>query len=153
VEELNLFHTQIRTADGVFKFVPNSQLWNTTITNYTRNPTRMVRLDIGIAYDDDLAEGLRLLTDLAAETPQVLDDPAPVTVPLRLDDSSVVLQLRAWARVDDFWETRWRLTQEGKKRLEGAGFTIPFPQRTVHYVPEKAGAETTDGAPDQGKGK
>lgn len=147
VEELNLFHTRIRNNDGIFTFVPNSQLWNTTIANYTRNPTRLVRLEFGIGYDDDLAEGRRLLTALANETEGVLKDPAPVTVPLRLDDSAVVLQLRAWAHIDDFWNTRWRLTQEGKKRLEGSGFTLPFPQRTVHYLPEKEQA-TAGGVPD-----
>ena len=134
VEELNLFHTQIRTWDGIFKFVPNAELWNTTVTNYTRNPTRLVLLEFGIGYDDDLAEGRRLLTELAREHAEVLDEPEPATVPLRLDDSAVVLQLRAWAPIASFWETRWDLTQEGKKRLEAAGFTIPFPQRTVHQA-------------------
>ena len=141
VEELNLFHSQIRTWDGIFKFVPNAQLWNTTVTNYTRNPTRLVLLEFAISYDDDVAEGRRLLTELAREHGQVLDEPAPATVPLRLDDSAVVLQLRAWAPVGTFWDTRWDLTQEGKKRLEAEGFTIPFPQRTVHLkTPAEGGA-------------
>ncbi|HEX2255740.1 MAG TPA: mechanosensitive ion channel family protein [Afifellaceae bacterium] len=143
VEELNLFHTQIRTWDGIFRFVPNSELWNQTLTNYSRNPTRLVILEFGISYSDDIAAARRLLDDLAAEHQQVLADPAPVTVPLRLDDSAVVLQLRAWAPVASFWNTRWDLTQEGKKRLEAAGFTIPFPQRVIHYgdgAPEAAAA-------------
>jgi len=133
VEQLNLFHTQIRTWDGIFKFVPNARLWNTTVTNYSRNPTRLVLLEFGISYDDDVAEGRKLLTELAREHAGVLDEPPPVTVPLRLDDSAVVLQLRAWAPISTFWDTRWDLTQEGKKRLEAAGFTIPFPQRDVHF--------------------
>lgn len=139
VEELNLFHTQIRTWDGIFKFVPNARLWNTTVTNYTRNPTRLVLLEFGIGYGDDVAEGRRLLTEVARAHQEVLDDPPPTTVPLRLDDSAVVLQLRAWAPVSTFWDTRWDLTQEGKKRLEAAGFTIPFPQRTVHLEKPAAG--------------
>jgi small conductance mechanosensitive channel len=143
VEELNLFHTQIRTWDGIFRFVPNSELWNHTLTNYTRNATRLVTLEFGIDYGDDMAAARQLLTQLAAGHPQVLADPPPVTVPLRLDDSAVVLQLRAWAPVATFWDTRWDLTQEGKRRLEGGGFTIPFPQRVIHYgdgEPEKATA-------------
>jgi small conductance mechanosensitive channel len=141
VEELNLFHSQIRTWDGIFKFVPNAQLWNTTLTNYTRNPTRLVLLEFGIGYDDDLAEGRRLLTAMAQEHEEVLEIPEPVTVPLRLDDNAVVLQLRAWAPTATFWDTSWDLRQEGKKRLEAAGFTIPFPQRTVHFdKPAEGGA-------------
>jgi small conductance mechanosensitive channel len=138
VEELNLFHTRMRTWDGIFKFVPNSELWNTTLTNYTRNPTRLVLLEFGISYSDDVAGARRMLTELAGEHPQVLADPPPMTVPLKLDDSAVVLQLRAWAPVATFWDTRWDLTQDGKRLLETAGFTIPFPQRVIHY---------SDGAP------
>jgi small conductance mechanosensitive channel len=134
VEELGLFATQIRTWDGIYKFVPNSSLWNTTLTNYTRNPTRLVLLEFGIAYEDDIAEGRRVLKEVAEAHPDVLDDPAPVVVPLSLADSAVVLQLRAWAPNPIFWDVRWALTETGKKRLEAAGLTIPFPQHVVHVV-------------------
>ena len=143
VEELNLFHTQIRTWDGIFKFVPNSELWNATLTNYTRNPTRLVTVEFSISYGDDIAGARALLTDVAAGHPQVLGDPPSVTVPLRLDDSAVVLQLRAWAPVATFWDVVWDLRQEGKARLEAAGFTIPFPQRVIYHgdgAPEAAAA-------------
>ncbi|MEP0323617.1 mechanosensitive ion channel family protein [Bauldia litoralis] len=135
VEEINLFHTQIRTWDGIFKFVPNSELWNTTLTNYTRNPTRLILIEIGIAYEDDMAEGRRVLVETAQNNANVLKDPPPVVVPLSLGDSAVNLQLRAWATTADFWNTRWELTQQGKRDLEAAGISIPFPQRVIHMAP------------------
>jgi len=143
VVELGLFATQIRTWDGIFKFVPNSNLWNTTLTNYTRNPTRLVLLEFGIAYEDDIAEGRRVLREVAEQHPDVLKDPAPLVVPLSLGDSAVVLQMRAWAPNSIFWDVRWALTETGKKKLEEAGITIPFPQRVVHVQassPEEAQA-------------
>ncbi|MHA1559592.1 MAG: mechanosensitive ion channel family protein, partial [Alphaproteobacteria bacterium] len=66
VEELNLFHARIRTWDGLYKFVPNSQLWSTTITNYTRNPTRLILIEFGIAYGDNIGKGRGLLAEFAA---------------------------------------------------------------------------------------
>ena len=142
VVELGLFATQLRTWDGIYKFVPNSSLWNTTLTNYSRNPTRLVLLEFGIAYEDDMAEGRRILKEMAAEHPDVLNDPAPVVVPLSLADSSVVLQLRAWAPNPVFWDVRWALTENGKKRIEAAGLTIPFPQRVVHTIASDDGDKT-----------
>jgi small conductance mechanosensitive channel len=134
VMELGLFATQIKSWDGIYKFVPNSNLWNTPLTNYSRNPTRLVLLEFGIDYGDDISEGKRLLREVAEEHPDVLKDPGPVVVPLSLNDSSVVLQLRAWAPNPIFWDVRWALTEGGKKRLEAAGLTIPFPQQVVHLV-------------------
>ena len=40
--------------------------------------------------------------------------------------------MRAWAPTADFWNIRWDLTQYGKRDLEAAGITIPFPQRVLH---------------------
>ena len=134
VEELNLFHARIRTWDGLYKFVPNSQLWSTTITNYTRNPTRLNLIEFGIAYKNDIGKGRGILVEFAVRHPQVLADPPVQVVPLTLSDSSVVLQLRAWSKSPDFWATRWDLTEGGKNALEAGGLTIPFPQRVIHYA-------------------
>ncbi len=140
VEELALFATRLRTWDGIYKFVPNSELWNTILTNYTRNATRLILIEFGIAYEDDVAEGRRVLKEHAEAHQNVLRFPEVQVVPLSLGDSSVVLQLRAWSSTADFWATRWDLTEGGKKALEAAGITIPFPQRVVHMA---AGAPPT----------
>ena len=134
VEELGLFATRLRTWDGIYKFVPNSELWNTILTNYTRNATRLILIEFGIAYEDDIAEGRRVLKEHAESHPKVLKNPEVQVVPLSLGDSSVVLQLRAWSNTAEFWNIRWDLTQGGKKALEAAGITIPFPQRVVHMA-------------------
>ncbi|MCP4380964.1 MAG: mechanosensitive ion channel family protein [Hyphomicrobiales bacterium] len=136
VEEISLFHTQFRTWDGVYKFVPNSELWNVTLTNYSRNPTRLIILEFGVSYEDDIAEARRVLIETAEHHDGVLQQPPPAVVPLSLGDSAVVLQLRAWAPNDDFWATKWDLTQTGKRDLEAAGITIPYPQRVVHVSRE-----------------
>jgi small conductance mechanosensitive channel len=151
VEELGLFNSRLRTWDGVYKFVPNSQLWNTTLTNYSRNPTRLVLIPFGISYEDDVAEARRLLVEVAAAHPNVLKEPPPAAVPLSLGDSSVVIQLRAWAPNAAFAETQWDLTERGKERLEAAGITIPFPQRVVHVVGSAGdGAEAAERHRDRG---
>lgn len=134
VEEIGLFHAQMRTWDGIYKFVPNSQLWNVILTNYTRNPTRLVQIDVGVDYEADMARAREVITETARNHPEVLQDPPPVVVPLAFADSSVNLQLRAWATTETFWNIRWDLTQRVKRDLEAAGIGIPFPQRVVHMV-------------------
>ena len=134
IEEVSLFHAQMRTWDGIYKFVPNSQLWNVILTNYTRNPTRMMQIEVGIDYEADLAKGREVVTESARKHPGVLEDPPPMVVPLGFADSSVNLQLRAWAPTKTYWDVRWELTQNVKRDLEAAGIGIPFPQRVVHMI-------------------
>lgn len=142
VKDLGLFASELHSWDGIYLFVPNSQLWNTRIINYSRLPTRLVDLKFGIAYENDPQKGQKILLDLANNNPMVLKLPSePLTFVDELGPDAVVLRLRCWAANADYWTVRRALTEQGKAALESAGFTIPFPQRQVHYVGDGGGGK------------
>ncbi len=132
VKDLGLFATEMQSWDGIYLFVPNSELWNKKIINYSRLPTRLNDLAYGVAYDDDLDKGLETLMATATADKRVLSDPAPVVFVDQLGDSAVVLRLRVWSLTSDYWDLRRALTKSGKAALETAGLSIPFPQRDLH---------------------
>lgn len=134
VEEIGIFTTTMRTAEGVYVAAPNSQIWSEAITNYSRNPTRRVDVAIGISYEDDIDKARALLVGLAEQDERILKDPAPACVVTRLGESSVDLQLRGWARQADHWEVLCDLTREAKYAFDKAGITIPYPHREIITV-------------------
>jgi small conductance mechanosensitive channel len=134
VEEVALFTTRMRTWDGIYKFVPNQELWNKTLTNYTRNPTRLVLIEFPIADDSDLPRARAALRDMATAAEGVLKSPAVEVVPLAVADGSVTLQLRAWAATADFWSVRWNLAERGRTALSKAAVARPVHQRLVHLA-------------------
>ncbi|MEO0672427.1 MAG: mechanosensitive ion channel family protein, partial [Pseudomonadota bacterium] len=138
VKDVGLFATELNTYDNVFLFVPNSELWNTRIKNFTRLERRMIDLEFGVSYDDDLEQAKSVLLALAAGEDRLLDDPAPKTFVKTLGDSSVSVGLRVWCVTSDYWAVRWALTERGKRDLEAAGLSIPFPQMDVHMQPRQA---------------
>ncbi|HEX5957959.1 MAG TPA: mechanosensitive ion channel domain-containing protein, partial [Hyphomicrobiaceae bacterium] len=96
VRDVGLFACEIHTWDGIFQFVPNAELWNKKLINYSRLPTRLVDLQFSIAYKDSIAKAREVLTALATADARVHRDPAPQTFVAELRDSAVVLGLRAW---------------------------------------------------------
>jgi small conductance mechanosensitive channel len=132
LHEVGIFACQIHTWDGIFQFVPNAELWNKRVINYSRLPTRLVDLKFGIAYDDSIARARDALMKIAASDERVHRYPEPQVFVDELGDSAVVLGLRVWANTPDYWAVRRALTEEAKLELERAGLTIPFPQRDVH---------------------
>ncbi len=138
IDELGLLTTQMRTSDGIYVMVPNNQLWNKAIKNYSRLPTRRISLVIGISYDDDIEAALRVLQDLLGSDQRVLADPAPEVIVQDLADSSVNISARCWANSGDYWNLLCDLTKQSKQMLAVAGFTIPFPQRDLHIIPPDA---------------
>ncbi len=142
VKRIGLFSTDLHSWDGIFQFVPNAELWNKRVTNFSRLPTRLLELKFGIAYDDDVRRAKEVLEELVREDARVLEDPAPQVLAYELGDSAVVLAVRVWTRTADYWAARWALTEVGKLQLEEAGLTIPFPQRDVHLIGGGSPAES-----------
>lgn len=134
VVEITLFTTLLKTPDGVFISAPNSQIWNSAIKNYSRNPTRRLDIKVGIAYDDDVDAALEFLKNLVASDERVLKDPEPMSFVANLGESSVDLTARGWVATSEFWPTFFDLTRKSKTELEAAGFSIPFPQRDLHVI-------------------
>jgi small conductance mechanosensitive channel len=132
VKEVGLFATEMHSWDGIFQFVPNSELWNKRVTNYSRLPTRLVELKCGIAYDDDIEKAKTILLDLANSDARVKPEPAPVVFVSTLGESSVEVSLRAWVATGDYWATLRDFNERSKSALEAVGLTIPFPQLDVH---------------------
>ncbi len=127
VDEIGLFMTRMRTAQGVFVAVPNSKIWSDAITNYSRLPNRRIDLVFGIGYEDDIDAARKLILGLVEKDDRIHDDPAPVVNVTELGDSSVNLQVRAWTRRQDYWQARWDLIRDVKYALDKAGISIPYP--------------------------
>jgi len=103
VDEIGLFTTDMTTFDGVYQSVPNSSLWNTSILNYSRLPTRRMDVPVGIAYEDDVERAMALLLDHLKQDSRILSDPAPQVLVTNLGASSVDLSLRCWSESSNFW--------------------------------------------------
>lgn len=136
VKTVGLFTTIIETPDGLYISAPNSSLWGAPIKNFTMNGKRRMDLVVGISYSDSIDKGFDALTKIIENEPRFLTDPAPKMMVQAMADSSVNLQLRAWASVDDYWDVYWSANKKVKEQIEAAGLTIPFPQRDLHVYTE-----------------
>ncbi len=134
VVEIGLFNTEIKTSKGLCLIVPNKIIWESPITNFSRNPTRRFDITVGISYGDDVNGATDLLMGLLTGDERILDDPEPLAVVEELGDSAVIINLRAWTRAEDFWAAVWDLKKAIKVEFEVAGYSIPFPQRDIHIV-------------------
>ena len=135
VKEISIFNTKLHTFGNQLAILPNGKLSNENIINYTSEGIRRENLTFGIGYDDDIRKAKEILLNLVTEQGTVLtiEDKLPMVAVAELADSSVNLTLRYWCSIDDFWDLRWKVLEEGKARLEAAGISIPFPQRDVHH--------------------
>jgi small conductance mechanosensitive channel len=138
VKAMNLVSTTITTWDNQKLVVPNGKIWGDVIRNITAEPNRRVDMTFGIAYADDIDHAERVLWDIVKSNALVLQDPEPVIRLHTLGESSVDFIVRPWARTSDYWTVYWDITRAVKKRFDQENISIPFPQRDVHLIREKA---------------
>jgi small conductance mechanosensitive channel len=134
VKAIGLFTTELVQADGLYVMVPNNELWNKAIVNFSRMPIRRFELLIGISYSDDISLARRELLALAQGDARVLADPAPEVFVSALAESAVMMGLRVWCQTGDYLRLSWDLTEQAKLRFDKVGLTIPLPQREVRTI-------------------
>lgn len=133
VVDITILYTIIRTADGLRIVVPNGNLSNAVVTNYSVEPFRRVDVKIGVAYDSDLEKVEKVLLSLTEGNELILgDEKAPVVVPGEYADSAINLTLRVWCNRQDYWTVFNGLTRAIKPAFDANGIEIPFPQMDVH---------------------
>jgi len=132
VDGIGLMSTELVTPDNKLITIPNKLVWGSVITNYTRLPTRRVDVNVGVAYGTDLDKAIKLAVEFMKNHPKVLNSPEPGVVITALADSSINLQLRAWAKTEDYWTVMGDLTKGIYELYGKEGIEIPFPQLDVH---------------------
>ena len=132
VEQVQILTTVLRTGDNKQIIVPNGQIMDSIITNYSAKDTRRIDMVVGVSYDDDLDKVRATIDELIAADERILSDPAPTVAVSELADSSVNFVVRPWVNTADYWGVMFDLTEAIKKRFDKEGISFPFPQQDVH---------------------
>ena len=132
VEQVQILTTILITADNKQIIVPNSQIMNSVITNYSAKKTRRIDMTIAVSYKDDLDKVRKTIEDLIKNESRILKDPNYLIAVSELADSSVNFMVRVWVKTQDYANVKFDMTEAVKKRFDREGISFPFPQQDVH---------------------
>lgn len=139
VKELGLFGTELATAENIFIFVPNSQIWNSEIKNYNHNTQRRQDILFSISYEENIDKTFKTIQKILEKDERLVTSKGkePQIVINTLGASSVDVLIRVWTTTGDYWTVKWDLTKAIKESLEDAGISIPATTRTIIAMPDK----------------
>ncbi len=132
VKNIGAFYTEINTMDNSLISLPNSNLTNTAIINYSREGTSRIEASFTVSYHSDIDKVREVLLDMARKGEKVLEDPSPWVLITKCAESGIVVLVRAWAKAEDWGNVYYYLLENGKKALDAAGIEIPYQQMDVH---------------------
>lgn len=138
VKDIQLLYTHINTNRNKRIVIPNSDLANSKIINYSTEPLRRLDLIFSVSYSDDIKKVEKVLTKIAFKNEYVLNDPAPVIKLSELGDNSIDFTMKLWHKGDSktYWKVYYGIHEQVKLAFDQEGITIPFTQRDIHLYHE-----------------
>ena len=136
VEEINLRDTVLRTFQGQMVILPNKDVFQNPIENFSILGKRRFDLTIGVSYGDDLDKVRTVTLEAVRDLPH-LSAEDPTTMYYReFSDSSITFVLRLWiksAEQKDYMAGGSLAIERIKKAYEVNDILIPFPIRTMDF--------------------
>lgn len=141
VKEIKLFSVKLVTPDNLTIVVPNSNVLNSTIINYSNMKLRRMDFVVPVAYDEDVDKVKAVVKGVMAADRRISDSPEPFFRLTAYGESSLNFTLRAWAKVEEYWAVRFDLIENVLKALRANNILIPYNQLDVHVVDGKTSVD------------
>lgn len=137
IQKVHLRWTELRTQQGQIVLIPNKQVFENPILNYSTTGMRRVDLNVGVSYADDL-EQVRQVAIQAVEEVSTRDRSREVELFYEeFGESSINFVVRFWipftSKHSDYLRAQSESIQRIKTAFDAHGFTIPFPIRTLDF--------------------
>ena len=129
VQSIHILYTIIQQPNGPVIIVPNSQIANASIINYSKNPFRRLDLVYSASYDDPVDKVISVLHQVIENEPRIIrNNPSmPITISLtKQNASSLDYMFRAWVKKEDYIDTMLDCNINVKKFFDKNGIEIPY---------------------------
>ncbi|HIK32988.1 MAG TPA: mechanosensitive ion channel family protein [Oscillatoriales cyanobacterium M59_W2019_021] len=133
IAQVQLRGTTMTTYDGRVVYIPNQEVFQSTITNNTASTRRRSSVIVGIDYDADIATAISVIRDKLKSIEEVEVDPPLEVLVKELAASTVNLEVRFWvdSRRAGFLQATSKVTQGIKEALQAAKIEMPTDIYTI----------------------
>lgn len=136
VEEINLRDTVIRTFQGQMVIIPNKDVFQNPIENYSLLGKRRIDLTIGVSFGDDLEKVKKVTLEAVKNIEGLSKEDEPTLFYKEFGDSSINFILRLWVNCPDqpvYLNVGSEAIMRIKKVYDENDIMIPFPIRTLDF--------------------
>jgi small conductance mechanosensitive channel len=133
VTQIQLRATTVKTYDGRLVYIPNQEVFQSSITNNTASPVRLSSVTVGIDHSADLPTLFRHILHQMRQIDGVEADPEPVVLVRELTPTTVNLEAQFWvnSRKSSFLRVTSQVLAAIKLTLQQAKFAEPVPPEEI----------------------
>ncbi len=131
VREMQLFNTVIMQTDRSLATLPNGQIQQDGVINYTRLGISRINLPFTLTYQTDIDRAREIILGLMARDERILKEPPPAVVSLNMGEDGLEMQARPFVKYEDYDPVQFSLLPKIVEQLTAAGVAFAVPQRDV----------------------
>ncbi|MDQ6813092.1 MAG: mechanosensitive ion channel family protein [Bacteroidota bacterium] len=136
VEEVNLRDTILRTFQGQMVIIPNKEVFQNPIENFSLLGKRRIDLTIGISYGEDLEKVKKVTLEAVRGIEGLSEQDETTLFYTEFGDSSINFLLRIWIKSPEqpvYLHVGSQAIMHIKKAYDTNDILIPFPIRTMDF--------------------
>ena len=132
IKSITMFYTVITTIDNKSIHLPNGNLSNSNIVNYTVNNERRVDIDLSVSYNSDIDKVKEVVNNIIDNHELILQDKEKFIRLNKHEESALIFSLRVWVKTENYWNVYFDLMELIKKEFDKNNIEIPFNQLDIH---------------------
>ena len=136
VEKVDLRISAIRTYNGQMVYLPNKEIFQNPIINYTELGKRRIDISVGVSYGDDLQKAEDITKEVIKKLDYVLLHDGIHLFYQEFGDSSINFVVMFWVKFYkeyDYLKCKSEAIKVIKTAFDQNDITIPFPIRTLDF--------------------
>lgn len=137
VSETGVFYTKLNSPDNKVIQIPNSELSQGKIINYSAQETRRLDLKISASYDAPVEQVKACIQRVLGEHPQTLATPEPMVRVNNFGDSAIEYAVRVWCANADYWDVYFDVLEGIKAAFDREGIEMTYNHLNVHMIESK----------------
>ena len=134
--DVNLRDTVMETFKGQVVIIPNKEVFQNPIENYSNLNKRRFDLSVGVSYGENLAEVQRITLEAVSDIEELSKTDETTVFFVEFGDSSINLSVRMWINTPDqpiYMKVGSEAIMKIKKAYDANSIMIPFPIRTLDF--------------------
>ncbi|WP_273447737.1 mechanosensitive ion channel family protein [Neolewinella agarilytica] len=126
VEEIQIFNTIMVTPGHKTLIVPNGEVINGVVTNYSVKGHIRLELSFLMAYEESFPKLKGIISDALQGLEYILDEPKPQIGIESYDTHNIIVAVRPYVAPDNYWEATFEVNERIKNALSANGIRMAY---------------------------
>jgi len=126
VEDIQIFNTIMVTPGQKTMIIPNAQVVDNIVTNYSKKGHIRIELQITMPYEESFPKVKKILEKVVHEQPKILESPNPEIGIVDFESHNIVVGVRPYVSPDDYWDVTYDLNSSIKKAFHEHNIKVAY---------------------------